>query len=156
MTEKAPTTAKEAALKIVMGEVASLLTEAEDITKTLDAVHKELHTDLFNLGRLVERAETMNKESKEDIKSLAKYIDTKFTTNSTQAKPTIAPQNAQKTNYWLPTIASALIASCIVGAGLYFASGELVHKANIGESLQKAWPKLDKATQDKLNAAFAK
>lgn len=150
-----PTSAKEAALKIVMGEVSDLLTKAEDITAMLNTVHEQLNEDMGDLGRLVQRNEELTKESKEEVKNLAKYVESKLSGVS-QPKATTTAPNAPKVNYWLPTIASALIASSIVAGGLYFASLSMIENATLGQRLQAAWPKLDKATQDKLNAAFAK
>lgn len=152
-----PTSKHEAALHIIMGELAPLISHAEQIVKMFDVVHDELNHDLSRLGQVVEKTESLNSESKEDMRKLAKYIESKVS-QINLSKPTPEIVNAPKVSFWLPCIISALFAASLASGGVYLATNKSidVNNAKLGEQLQSAWPKLDKATQDKLNAAFAK
>lgn len=158
-----PTSKNEAALRIIMGELAPLIQNSERIVEMFNQVHEEMNADLTKLGELVARNEKTTLEakavfdnvaSKGDIQSMAKYIESKIGQT--------APKNAQeatkaiKVSFWVPCLWSALIAASSASAVVYFTTHDLTANAKIGKQLQDAWPKLDKATQEKLNAAFAK
>lgn len=146
-----------------MGELAPLIQNSERIVELFNQIQGEFNGDLNKLGELVARNEKATLESKAtvdnlaskgDIQSMAKYIESKIA--QTAPKTTQEALKPIKVSFWVPCLVSALIAASSAVAVVYFTTQDQAANAKIGKQLQDAWPKLDKTTQDKLNAAFAK
>lgn len=164
-----PTNKNDAALRIIMGELAPLIQRAEEIVETNrqlieanEAAHEDLNGDLMRLGETVQQMHLVSEGLKDghtdyikDIKTLAKYIEGKFKEINVSKSTQIAPK-ANKASFWLPLLVSSLLMASVTIGAVYYMTLDSRNDALLGQRLKEAWPKLDKDTQDKLNKTFAK
>jgi len=150
---KAPTSAREAALKILLEDVDPLLQRAEDCAGVLTTVQAELHTDLGNLGKLVQEYGDGQEAITAAVNRLAETV------KAAEAVTLSLPKGRQpdgraasaRSSSWGSVFAAALLAAVIaagvVGGLLYLIGHDLVEQARVGRALQQAWPTLDEATR---------
>lgn len=150
-----PTSAQDAALRILLEDVEPLLQQAQAVTATLKTVREELHADLEQLGALLQRAvdaQAALLEAGRRLDSAAGRIEA-----AVPPLPASAPatsRNAAPTNS-LATLGaclvSALASAALVAAGLWFAGRDVLEQARIGRALQLAWSSLDAGTRAKVH-----
>lgn len=148
------TTKQEAALHIIMGELAPLIKEAQELTETFKQVHEEINDDLMRLGAIAQNLQQGHTAYHDDVKQLAKYVDGKMSLINT-LKQTPAASEPIKINFWVPALVSAILSASIAAGAVYYLTSSVRENAQLGLQLKNAWPALDKQTKDKLNKAFA-
>ena len=147
-------TAKEAALKLVMGEVGDLLTQCEDLISTLTIVRTEINKDLGEIGHSVNLFKTAQEKLSNQLFDFK--IESNATTQPTQAPKTLLqPPKAVKKSIWLPCIISGLIGALIACGAFYYLYKNRIDDAKVGAKLQASWQTLDKQTQDKVNKVLS-
>lgn len=144
----------QAALNIIIGELAPLIQKAQELTETFTEVHESINDDLMRLGAIAQTLQLGHTSYNDDIKQLAKYVDSKMVQINT-FKPTETPSKPIKVNFWVPTLVAAFLSAAIATGAVYFMTTSVRDNAQLGQQLKNAWPVLDKATKDKLNKAFA-
>lgn len=149
-----PTNKNEAALHIIMGELAPLIDKAELLAQTLDAVHGEINDDLMRLGAIAQNLQQGHTSYNDDIKQLAKYVDSKVNQINSH-KPSLTAHEPVKISFWIPALITALLSASMAAGSVYFLTYSVRDNAQLGQQLKNAWPTLDKDTKDKLNKAFA-
>lgn len=149
-----PTNKNEAALSIIMGELAPLIEKADQLTHTFESVHEDINDDLMRLGAIAQNMQQGHNSYNEDIKQLAKYIDAKVNQINT-SKPTQTASEPIKVSFWVPALITAIFSASMAAGAVYYITSSVRDNAQLGQQLKAAWPVLDKETKDKLNKAFA-
>lgn len=148
-----PVNAQQAALNILLEDVAPLLKQAEAIAATLTQVRGELDVKLTTLSQLVQRAteaQSIWLEASRKMAGSATRIETALENVPTGAAA-LPPARTKHIRLWVACMASALLSGALISGLFWFHARDLVEQARLGKAMQMAWPALDAATRAKLH-----
>ncbi|MDB5731774.1 MAG: hypothetical protein JWQ03_1669 [Variovorax sp.] len=153
-----PTSAQQAALRILLEDVEPLLKQADEVTTTLKAVREKLNADLDTLRSLVQRAvdgQPALLEAGRKLNGCAARIEA-----SIAGAGAMAAAKPAKSRHWpallATSVGSALLSAALVTALLCFVGRDLLEQARIGRALQSAWASLDAGTRTKVYELMSK
>ena len=157
MSVDRPTSARDAAMRILLEEVEPLIKRAEDVALILERTKEELSADLKTLGRRVEQFDGALSDAQTNVNKLGNVI----AKAETLASSTLA-QNRQGVpgakakgpigagQVLMICLAASLASAALVGGGLFWLGHDLVEQARIGKALQRAWPTMDEDTRKRV------
>lgn len=153
-----PTNLKEAAARLIMGELWPLLERAEEITAEFKVAHTVLGDDLVRIGATVTKMETTFADA---AKHLAYLIEQARAIEKNQENEKASPAPVPGSGFGggkivaLVVLCSVLSAALAVGAVAMFNSSTVEH-ARLGRAVEKALRYIDDPTRQKLQAAIQK
>jgi len=154
---KQPSTLKDAAARLILGEIVPLLEKADQITSSQRDVHECLEKDLQRIGAVVTTFEHIATDATQQF---AHLIDQARTVQTVIARFESAPKAAETKIGYKQIIAIALISSVLAAAmtagAVVVLSRDQAQHARVGRAVNKALPLLDDATRQKLQAAVTK
>lgn len=150
------TSARGAAMKILLEDFEPLLARMEGLSGTLEEVRGEINADLTMLGILVQRTVDVQPGILDTAKKLngaAARIEEAL--NKAPARAAV-PKGGAAANVWVACLASAVLAALLVGGGFYVMGRDVLEQARIGKALQGAWSTMDPQTREKIQGAIGR
>lgn len=159
MTAGGSTSARSAAMKILLEDIEPLLKRVEDAATLLKEVRGELNADLTMLGVLAQRttdAQPILMDAMKRLNGTASRIEAATVTPAAAAggRPAAAGPNVGA--IIAACLGSAVLAALLVGCGFYLLGKDTIEQARIGRALQSAWPALDAGTREKVQGVLGK
>ena len=155
MNAPALASAKDAALRIILGEMGPLLDRADAIGKTMAASHDLIAKDLGAMGELMTRVEVVLQEAAENATVLLQEQKA-LRAKSAAIKPVVATLPGAVRLPWLPMLGCAVLASMLAIAGMLAIQYKTAEQVRVGRAVIQALPMLDPATKAKLETAIQK
>ncbi len=152
----APHTSKEAALRLILGEMGPLLDRADAAAIIMKDGHALMEKDMTALGALMSRVEAVLQESSENATMLLQEQ------KALRAKPfglgaLQKPAPARTPPFPLTSMLACCVASAALAlGGLTLFNGATIEQARVGRAVTRSLPYLDPATRNKLEAAIQK
>jgi hypothetical protein len=154
---KQPSTLKDAAARLILGEIVPLVDKVDLLTASLRDVHECLDKDLQRIGAVVTTFENIATDATQQFAYLIDQARTVQTVIARFESTPKAPEAAigYKQIAVIAVICSMLSAAVTTGAVLLF-NRDQAEQARVGRAVQKALPLLDDSTRQKLQAAVNK
>ncbi|HYD61943.1 MAG TPA: hypothetical protein VEC35_16375 [Noviherbaspirillum sp.] len=161
-----PSTAKEAAIRVILGELGPMLEKADAAATMLREAHELIEKDLGALGGLVRTLEKAMVEVtdqitylSEDVKAeRAKYASIATTGTSPKSSAKGAAEPGLKL-LAVVAVVSGIVAAAVTAGALMFLNQQnqqTLEQAKLGRAVANAVPHLDPGTKQKLQAAMQK
>jgi hypothetical protein len=155
-----PHTTKEAAIRLLLGEMGPLVETIETAAVTLNEAHGLIQGDLSGIGQLVKNLElsisnTMDQTTYllEEIKKV-KQVKPLAPAAPVQAAPA-APAATNKT-LLIAMFCCALLSSVLSVAGVVLLNSHTLEEARVGRAVSNALPYLEPGVKQKLESAMQK
>jgi hypothetical protein len=155
-SEHGPKSGKEAAMRLLLGELGPLFDKAETAGNTLKEAHDLIQNDLMEFGQLVTRVE----KTISDTMDQATYLidrtkELHHPPAATTGRKTAPSPSPQKVPIAAIFICSLLSAALAVSGVVLFNLTTIEH-ARIGRAVSNAVKHLDAGTKQKLESAIQK
>ncbi len=150
----APQTSKEAAVRIILGEMGPLLDRTDAVAKIITDGHDLVAKDLAGMGELMARVEAVLQEAAENATTLLQEQKALRSKASGPVSKAI-PGAAAPFPFW-PMAACCLLSATLALAGMMMFDRATVEQARIGRAVTKSLHLLDAPTRAKLQAAIQK
>lgn len=151
-----PLSLKEQAARMILGEIAPLLDQAEQIAALAKDSHDHLSADVTQLAALVTTFEKSVKGATEQFTYLTAQARSVQTTiarfESAPAKK--SEKNLSPLLLGSLMIGSAVVASIITAGAVLVFERSTAEEARIGRAVSRAYPHLDVETRKKVDAAI--
>ena len=149
-----PTTGKEAAVRIILGEMGPLLDRTDAVARIIKDGHDLVAKDLAGMGELMTRVEAVLQEAAENATML---MQEQKALSSKGAGPVsrVIPGVAAPFPLW-PMAGCCLLSATLALAGMMIFDRATIEQARIGRAVTKSLHLLDAPTRAKLNAAIQK
>ena len=169
-TSAGPATAREAAIKILLGDIAPLFQRArelqDDFTQlqgTQQSIHAELKADMQQLGAMMaglsEEARKIQSSGADAARTLQRFehlverLETAALPRISQAARTPSRRDGGAP-VWLVVVLAVLLCVALLGAGLLFWQQKQNSNAlAAGHATLKAWPQLGDGARKTIEAA---
>jgi hypothetical protein len=153
-----PTSARQAALEVLLEDIEPLVKRTEDLAATLTSLHAQLQTDSTALGALVREALEAQPALLEATRRLGGSAGRIEAAAAALPAGGVASERAGvDACWWRPALTGAATAAVAVASAALLAwwAGALsVHHARLGHALEQAWPALDAGTRARLEQAM--
>jgi ABC-type transporter Mla subunit MlaD len=150
-----PSSAQQAALRLLLEDVDPLLQRAEEATQTLTKVREELNADLMILGQLVQQsldAQPLLLEAGRKLGASAARIEAAAHGNvASQAKA-----SRSSLPLWRLCAISAGLSALIVSSAIWAGARDVLDQARVGRALMAVWPSVDAVTRGKIHEHLGK
>ena len=148
-----PNTSKEAAVRLILGEMGPLLDRFDAASKMMKDGHTLFEKDMHGLGAFMGRIEAVLQEAAESAAALRQLY-------ARSDAPTRPGHGLKGTSLAFVPI-KHLVACCITSAtlvlgGMLIFNTTMIKQANVGRAVMKSLPFLDQETKQKLEAAIRK
>jgi hypothetical protein len=157
---RGPTSAKEAALGVILGELGPMLDKVDTIASTLKDTHEFLDKDVTRLGGLVSTLEESLERTTAQLQQVAAQVAKAVaaTASSATGRVPAAPgaSVAGMRSLMVAAVAGGVLSAVIVGGVLSVFSYSTFEHARLGKAVVRAMPYMDPGTQEKLQAAIKK
>lgn len=154
---KQPSTLKDAAARLILGEIVPLVEKVDQLAASLRDVHECVEKDLQRIGAVVTTFEHIATDSTQQFNYL---IDQARAVQTVVARFDATPKAVEPKVGYKQIVAVALLSSVLASAvatGMVFLlSRDQAEQARIGRAVNKALPLLDESTRQKLQAAVNK
>ncbi len=149
-----PSSAQQAALRLLLEDVDPLLQRAEEATQTLTKVREELHADLMILGQLVQQsldAQPLLLEAGRKLGASAARIEAAA---HDDASPAMA--SGSSLPVWRLCAITAGLSALIVVSAIWASARDVLEQARVGRALMAVWPSVDAVTRGKIHEHLGK
>ena len=151
-----PTSARQAAIGVLLEDVEPLVKRTEDLAATLTTLHAQLQADSSALGALIREA----LEAQPALLEAARRLNGSAGRIEAAALPpggVASGPAGVNAGWWRPALTGAAVAALAIAsvALLVWWDGALsLHHARLGHALEQAWPVLDAGTRAKVEQAM--
>lgn len=152
-----PSSAQQAALRLLLEDVDPLLQRAEEATQTLTKVREELNADLTTLGRLVQQsldAQPLLLEAGRKLSASAARIEAAARAEAVPPAKVRAAGSAL--HVWRLCAISAGLSAVIVSSAIWAGACDALEQARVGRALMAVWPSVDAVTRGKIHEHLGK
>lgn len=149
----APQTSREAAVRLILGEMVPLLDRFDAASKMMNEGHGLFEADMRGLGAFMGRVEAVLQEAAETAAELRQLYARSIAGPGPGMRSHRAPVTSVPLKY---LIACTLASSALVLGGMVAFNKLTVEQAYIGRAITKALPYLDEETKQKLEIAIRK
>lgn len=154
------TSARNAAMRILLEDFEPLLARTEEAVKMLQEVRGELNADLAALGVLVQRTtdtQPIMMDAMKRLNGTANRIEAAMAAPAAAgASVRMATGGPKAGAIFAACLGSAVLSALLVGGGFYLVGKDTIEQARIGRALQSAWPSLDAGTREKVQGVLGK
>lgn len=148
-----PSTAKEAALRLLIGDVETLLDRLESAKADLAEAHQLINADIQGFGNKVYQWES----SIDNVMQHATYlIDQCKKVQPPPAPVTVQAKTPSLVKSLLPMLACSVLGATIALGGMIAFNYGTLEQARIGRAVNRALPYLDPDARKQLEAAVQK
>lgn len=147
-----PHTSKEAAVRLILGEMGPLLDRFDAASKVMKDGHALFENDMRGLGALMGRLEAVLQEAAESAVELQRYARSAAPTNPGKRLKEVSSASVPIKYLVICCLAS----SALVMGGMLVFNMATIEQAGVGRAVMKSLPYLDQATKQKLEAAIQK
>lgn len=156
MSAGGPQTTKEAAVRLLLGELGPLFDKAETLAATLNEAHDLIETDLAKIGAMVTRTEETISNTMDHVTHLLDQVkELRQSPAAAPAQKHAAPSPAGKAPIVAMLLCSLFSAALAVGGVVVF-NLSTIEDARIGRAVSNAVQYLDVGTKQKLESAMQK
>lgn len=150
-------TVKEAAVRLLLGEMGPLLDRVDAVSKVMQDGHTLFEGDMHALGAMMSRLEAVLQNAAESATLLQQQQQVVRARPAGQGSPAGRQTTTQQHFMPLTYLLACCIASSalVLGGMLLFNQATLEH-ARVGRAVAKSLPYLDPVTRQKLDAALQK
>jgi hypothetical protein len=152
------TSSREAALRIILGDVSDLLDRAESAAGVLRDAHELIDRDLEQFGQLVTQLISASQENSRENEAVLQGLARMKAQIEGWTPPAQAKAKAEASWKTISTIAvccSLFSSAMVLGIAAMMAKPTL-EQARIGKALTDALPYIDSGTRQKLESAIQK
>jgi hypothetical protein len=150
---EAPTTSKEAAVRLILGEMGPLLDRFDAASLIMKEGHALFEKDMHGLGAFIGRIEAVLQEAAESAAVLQQH----FARSATPAHSGKRHTSANSASVPLMhLVMCCVVSSSLVLGGMLVFNIATMEQARVGRAVAKSLPYLDQATKQKLEAAIQK
>jgi predicted metal-dependent enzyme (double-stranded beta helix superfamily) len=152
-----PSNLKEAAARLILGEIVPLVEKVDASAASLAEIHKFLQEDLQRMGALVTTFDHAATDATEQFRYLidqARLVQTaiaRFDAAPKEREPKIGLKHIA-----LVAVISSLLATGLAVSAVFLLNSSQSENARIGKAVTKALPLLDADTRQKLQNAVNK
>ena len=154
-----PHTVKEAAVRLLLGEMGPLLEKAETAAKTLNDAHVLIERDLEQFGQLVTSLEQSLDSTRREVAQIARDVQKAkaMPMQGAAKQPGKAVPGAVSAKAMIAAIFGCGIVSALIAvAGMAAFNKSTLEDARIGRAVTNALRYIDADTKQKLEAAILK
>ena len=153
-----PTSARQAALGVLLEDVEPLVKRTEDLAATLTTLHAQLQADSSALSALIRESLEAQPGLLEAARRLSGSAG-RIEAAAAALPPSGVASGPADVNagWWRPALTGAAMAALAIAsvALLVWWDGALsLHNARLGNALEQAWPVLDAGTRAKVEQAM--
>lgn len=149
-------TVKEAAVRLLLGEMGPLLDRVDAVAKVMQDGHALFEGDMHALGAMMGRLEAVLQDAAENATVLQQQQQQQARARPAgHAGPAARPATARQPS--LPLIhllACCMASSALALGGMLWFDRAMIEHARVGRAVARSLPYLDPATRKKLDAAL--
>jgi hypothetical protein len=145
-------TSKDAAVRLILGEMGSLLDRVDAASMVMKEGHILFEKDMHGLGAFMGRIEAVLQEAAESAAALQLCASAPAPRDTGKRQVATSPASVP-VKYLL---ACCLVSSASVLGGMLFFNRVTIEQAHVGRAVLRSLPYLDQPTRQKLEAAIQK
>lgn len=152
-----PTSVKEQAARMILGEIAPLVEKLDEVATTIRESHDHLADDVRQLAAIVTTVENALSKSSQEFQYLTGQArQVQATVARFESAPAPARGGPSAAAIAGMMLGSAMLAALLAAGAVLAYDRHTAEQARIGKAVMRAYPQLDDSTRQKLDAAIRK